>query len=347
MNNIKKSFVIRSLSNPVTCINYFKVNLQKFKNLLIIGDEEGDINIFNLVNYRPIISFKAHNSSVLSIESFDNGIFMTYGRGESLNIYKLKDELSCECLLEIPVECINFSNTSITQLNSLQFLIASPGDEAFQIQYVTLDADSFKGTVNQFKLCKVYNRGQVTTMKLVQDPNTPNYAKLLVGFEQGSIAMYSVQYDKLFNLSIAELCEKKLHEEPVTKIALLKDIQSGYSVSAGSKICKFKLDKEDKIEQCNEYIVDEPGFNDINYSNSPTLIITGGWDNSVKLFTKSLKYLTNLEFHKKSITSAIITERFSIKSQFNLSTGKVESKEVCLIIIGSQDSDISIWEYSE
>jgi hypothetical protein len=181
---------------------------------IIISDEEGYINIFNLVNYRSVISFKSHDSSVLSIQSFDDGIFMAYGRGESLNIYKLNDELSCECLLEIPVDCINFSNTSIIQLNPLQFLIASPGDEAFQIQYVTLSGDSFKGTVNQSKLYKVYNRGQVTTMKLVQDPNTPNYAKLFTGFEQGSIAIYSIQYDSLFNLSIAELCENKFHEEP-------------------------------------------------------------------------------------------------------------------------------------
>lgn len=145
-----------------------------------------------------------------------------------------------------------------------------------------------------------------------------NTSKFLVGYEDGSIALWDSKQSQMF-------CKAKLFEECVMCLDYSFEVNLGISGSPSNLLSTWHK-TEDKIQKGTTLEVTNPGFNDMKIRGDNKIIASAGWDHKVRIFgLKRLRPLAVLSYHKDSVQSLAFSH---------------DNMLAC----GSKDHHISLWK---
>ena len=147
---------------------------------------------------------------------------------------------------------------------------------------------------------------------------TADRAAILVGYEDGSIALWDLRTNKM-------AARLKVHEESIMCMDFSSEIGRGFSGSPDENLISWTIDG-DQIKTSSNVAVKNPGFNDIVIRKDGKIVATAGWDKQIRIFgCKKLKPLAILSYHKDSINCLTFSEDN-------------------ILACGSKDQHISLWD---
>ncbi|KAI5965363.1 ASA1 [Candida pseudojiufengensis] len=180
-------FGLRSHQSPITYI--LPIN----SNTIYTSDQNGFIIKWDLSIKRPILKWKAHNDSILTLINFQNKYLISHSRDSTIKIW-----LNDKCEFEFPSNSLNFSNIL---LYDDQYLItpATIDSNNLDIYRIQLDSDSewqLTRVVTNFSCYQLSNKNEILSdedsMKGRKDFGIIMKFYLLnsiiyIGFESGDI----------------------------------------------------------------------------------------------------------------------------------------------------------------
>ncbi|KAL6454092.1 ASA1 ASTRA-associated protein 1 [Candida maltosa Xu316] len=201
-----------TLRSHTASVSYIYPDTNNESTTLYTSDITGQMIKWNLTTRRPSMSWKAHDDSILTISSIHNHL-LTHSRDNTIKIWEETNQ-KMECVLEMPCNCLNFSNVCVIQelvitpasVNSNNLDIYRIGSDWKITRLITdanihqlvnknagviiEDGDSIGGSRGDFgiimKIVYLNNSIYVGSKKIFTT------SVLLVGFEDGSIIGYSV-----------------------------------------------------------------------------------------------------------------------------------------------------------
>ncbi|XP_056388356.1 guanine nucleotide-binding protein subunit beta-like protein 1 isoform X2 [Hyla sarda] len=316
-------FDLRGVSAEVNCL-HFSCNVPKPRPpLLFSGSSSGKIHVWNLNTRRAETILCGHGGkSVFWIYTLpDREQLMSQGRDLQICIWNLAEGRN-EVTESIPLDRVCFCKCSL--LDTQRPLLAIPGTENSQVQVVDLDCQKI--------ICSMTPTtdvpwGMAMCMKLWQ-PNFGCSPLLIVGYEDGSVALWNVLEHKLISRYM-------FHTEPVMSLDFDCDSARGVSGSAENILNVWSLDKQQdfKIYKAQELV--NPGIADVKIRQDKKILATAGWDYRVRIFGwKKVKPLAVLQYHSATVHCVSFSDHIIPEER--------------LLAAGSKDQRISLWSiYSQ
>ena len=155
--------------------------------------------------------------------------------------------------------------------------------------------------------------------------------RLMAGYEAGDIVLW----DWSNNL---ELMEVSLASHLGTLMSLTWDLDRKRLVAVGSEARLVVVDTEAmSVTRVSE--VTNPGLGAVMVRGDGRLLVTGGWDTRLRLFSwgaspDKVKPLAVLQFHSESVETLVCCD--------NLEQGRLKGRR--LIVAGGKDGKISFWD---
>lgn len=325
-------------------------------SLLLSGDLDGELKVWDVVKRRPLISARVHNpaAGVIGIDasqSLGNKI-ISQGRDGTVKVWKLAEgSLSRQPVMTIQTEAYNFCKLSICR----------PASDATDSSNVkSLAADSKPSTANEGygsgksylalagkipSMVDIWDiEGGKLAMQFGQDAsadwqhqtkssgmcmalqaftwsNREGSIHIVAGYEDGSMALWDSRNTKI------PLITTHIHREPVLSIALDGPCQGGVSGAADDKLIFFSFDYQQNACHIHKEIVHRhPGTADITMRKDDKIIATAGWDCRVRVF----------DYHR---SRALAT----LKYHADLVNAVCFSDDCKLLASASKDGTIALW----
>ncbi|KAL6633171.1 WD40 repeat-like protein [Neocallimastix sp. 'constans'] len=300
------------------------------KDIIISGDVNGEIILWDLKSKKQIVKWKAHNEAVLSIQYiYNKEIILSQGRdnillGWDYGTFKKENAKTIKVCSSMIVDSLSFCKFSLFQNeDASELLLAIP----------KLNKNEFIDVIDlNLKLIKYENigvndndikSGMCMCIKIIK-----KYQKLylLSGYEYGNVIMWDLE-----NKSIC--WNHKFHSEPVFSIDVSNSLKYGVSVSADNIIAHFELN-ENKNPKYKEIKMRTCGIADVKFRYDDKIFATAGWDSKIRIFhAKKLIPLAVLSYHREGVQ-----ELDFLRKDPN------DNNKVNELISCSKDGCLSLWK---
>ena len=128
--NIAHGSTLRAHKSAITCFKFISISVIP---LLLSGDSNGDLYLWNLLTRRPILHYSLNqgdggNYGIVSLDHID-GIYVVHSKDHNVRFFRTpgNDTIIERCdsrepfqtfvqIYEIPVNSLNFANVSVTHL---------------------------------------------------------------------------------------------------------------------------------------------------------------------------------------------------------------------------------------
>ena len=170
--------------------------------------------------------------------------------------------------------------------------------------------------------------GSGSVMSVARGPAS-SPARLMAGYEAGEIVLW----DWSNNLALMEII---LASHLGTLMAVTWDLDRGRVAAVGSEARVVVVDTE-AMEVTRVREVTNPGLGAVMVRGDGRLLVTGGWDARLRLFSwgsDKLKPLAVLQFHTEAVETLLCCD--------NLAEGRLAGRR--LILAGGKDGKISFWD---
>ncbi|EFJ26111.1 hypothetical protein SELMODRAFT_98524 [Selaginella moellendorffii] len=163
--------------------------------------------------------------------------------------------------------------------------------------------------------------GMCMALELFVPPELDGTPNVLVGYEDGSMALWDMRNCR------SPRTTARFHTEPVLSLALDDWCRGGMSGAADEKTVFFNIDyKQNAFASILEVNHGRPGIGDVAVRPDCKIAATAGWDNRVRIYDyQRRRALAILKYHSSSVT------------------GVVFSSDNALLASSSQDSCIALW----
>ena len=178
-----------------------------------------------------------------------------------------------------------------------------------------VDLDSNKAVM---KLSTAEDNKKIGMCMYLKSCDVNNKCRLLLGYENGSIALWDIQ-------SGEELSRSSLHSDAIMTFDYHSGVNCGLSGSVDENLSIFRLDEHGSISKVKSIEVTNPGINIITIRPDGRLFVTGGWDGAIRIFSmKKFSPLAVLSWHNQSVQTLAFAEDNTLAA-------------------GSKDGNISVW----
>jgi len=300
------------------------------KDIVISGDINGQIILWDLKSKKQILKWKAHNDAVLSIDYIHSKEhIISQGRDNVLlawdyGTFKKENAKEIKISSSLVVDSLSFCKFNLFQdEDNFDLLLAIPKlnkNEFVDIVDLNSKTIKFDSIGIQDKNIKA---GMCMCIKLIKKDNK---LYLLVGYEYGNVIMW--------NLENKSICwNLKFHSEPVFAIDVSNSLKYGISVSADNIIAHFEI-TENKDPKYKEIKSKTCGFADVKFRYDDKIFATAGWDSKIRIFhAKKLIPLAILSYHRGGV------QELDFLKKENENDGKVNELISC-----SKDGCLSLWK---
>lgn len=311
-------------------------------SLLLSGDLDGELKIWDVVKRRPHISARVHNpaAGVIGIgasQSLGNKI-MTQGRDGTVKLWELAEgSLSRQPIMTIQTEAYHFCKLSIcrpasramdaSKIESLEaafeYSNANEGShpEGTGKTYLALagkipsmvdiwDVESGKlamqfgqDTSGDFQH-QTKSSGMCMALQAFTQLNGEGFLNVVAGYEDGSMVIWDSRNTKMPFLTT------RFHQEPVLSIALDGPCHGGVSGAADDRLIFFSVDyQQNACHMRKEIVPGLPGTADISMRKDDKIIATAGWDRRVRIFDyRRSRALATLKYHADLINAVCFSD---------------------------------------
>ncbi|KAI8882206.1 WD40 repeat-like protein [Backusella circina FSU 941] len=257
-------------------------------------DMEGWIFIWNIKTRRPVLKWKAHESSCMFVRvTDDNETLISQGRDNMIHIWQLPlsfNETTKPGLTHsIPYSAVNFCKISCYTNEHITFM-CSPSFKSIALFNI------FDLTNQKWLIQDAGDNEKLGACMAVELFGTPDHLFVLAGYESGSTALWEVTKNKSMLL-----WSQKEHNEPVLSLSMDSIRSVGISSAADNQLCKYSVETGDVIRKIT---VKKSGLDTLKIRNDNMILGTGGYDGRIRIFSyKTMKPLAVLSYHRDSVTS--------------------------------------------
>lgn len=326
------------------------------ENLLVSGDLDGTVSVWDISTRRVCASWQAHAAGVLATVPLPSGCLLTHGRDGLMRIWDLNDgcRVTSSNKIDTPmpmctmsmytgghtfckaslVQSVGHIKTIDVEKNTdenvpFNSLLAAPSTEASNIVVWNIQ----EGKIIRHFSPASEKLGMCMSVKILANPSgMSGSAPLLVAaFESGDICVIDFGTGKT-------LLTIPLQNEPLLCLSMNRNGNGGICGGTGTKLQHFSFDYQTEVtpiinispQKCVK--LPTSGISDISLRSDNRVFATGGWDGAVRIFQywppkkmRSPKPLAVLETHVGTVSS-------------------VSWSDDCkLLACGGRDKTISMW----
>eukprot|EP00250_Pteridium_aquilinum_P003474 c13791_g1_i1 orf=519-1616(+) len=313
-------------------------------SLLLSGDLDGELKIWDVVKRRPLISARVHNpaAGVIGIgacQSLGNKI-LSQGRDGTVKFWELAEgSLSRQPVMTIHTEAYNFCKLSICRPASCAMDASSSdilGASSECPNVAAKEGSSSRGNGKTYlalagknpsmvdiwdveggKLAmqfgqdtsgesqhQIKSSGMCMALQAFTQLNGEGFVNIVAGYEDGSMAVWDSRSAKMPYLT------SRFHQEPVLSIALDGPCHGGVSGAADDRVTFFSLDcQQNACHARKEIVHGHPGTADISIRKDDKIIATAGWDHRVRIYDyRRSRALATLKYHADLVNAVCFSD---------------------------------------
>ncbi|XP_075424673.1 guanine nucleotide-binding protein subunit beta-like protein 1 [Ascaphus truei] len=317
-------FVLRGVSAEVNCLHFSCTAQGQCPPLLFSGASSGLVHVWNLNTRRVETVLDGHEGkSVYWIQTLhDRDSLLSQGRDLRICTWNLAEGRN-ELTDSIYMASVGFCKCSLLKTISEGHLLAVPGRDNSQVQIVDLLS---KKTVSSMNPSAEDRWGMAMCMKLWQ-PESGSSPLLLVGYEDGSVALWNVAEHRLLN-------RLTCHKEPVMSLDFDCEKSRGASGSSETVLSVWSLDEQQNLKVYKTQALVNPGIAEVRLRQDKKILATAGWDHRIRIFGwKKMKSLAVLDYHSAAVHCLSFSDQITPRDR--------------LLAAGSKDQRISLWSIYE
>ena len=308
-----------TVGEAVTCLTFTSSHL-------VVGTALGNIKIYCCKSWQLVTSIETFSKGVLWLSIVEEGRetkIICQGRFEGLKIFKCEGH-DWDIWNEIALHCITHQGfCKGLLLTSEEEVIACPSGQG-GLMVARLVEEVIR------PLASLSREGAGTLMAVAR----MDEEKILVGWENGEVVVWQWRSNE-------EKAMVDLHSKVGTVMALTWDPVKQRGVVVGSEARVVVVD--DHLQVLGEREVVNAGMGSALVRDDSTIMVTGGWDSRVRVFSwknpAKLKPLAVLDFHTEAVEAMVF-------SKGRLEVGRLSGKR--LIAAGGKDGKVSLWDiYSD
>lgn len=331
-------FVLRGHNESVNALCFLS------SNILSSGSGDGEIKLWNMGSRRTLATLVGSKTSSIQSLSFirEKNIMLSCSRDGYVNVWdasRCQSETSIESTLSFYCGAVHFCNACSDRSQEDSNTIITPSREESQIIIWDLRVGSGQGNGEEKGGVKSKAVGCIDTndsygmltalhynSKLSPAIDTSKVencsGSLFAGFESGNITSYDLRTRR----PVGQFCD---HTEPVMALDTHVPSHGKFPiniVSGGAGKNLYLHQQSDSKTKTRSALMRKPGVGCTKIRNDGRILVSGHWDNSVRIFsTKKLKPLAIMRHHIESVYSA----------DFMM--------EQPIFATGSKDRTIAIW----
>lgn len=282
--------------------------------LLFSGSQNGLVHIWSLQTRRVLTTLDSHAGQCVTwLQTLPQGHqLLSQGRDLKLCLWDLAEGRNTvvDC---VHLESIGFCQSSILARGQQHWTLAVPGRGTDEVQILEMPS---KTSVCTLKPEADAKPGMPMCLELWQDSSSRPL--LLVGYEDGSVALWDISQRKV--------CSRvACHTEPVMSLDFDSQKTRGVSGSAEKALAVWSLDEQQALQVCRTHEITNPGIADVKIRPDHKILATAGWDHRVRVFHwRTMKPLAVLAFHSATVHCLAFADDG-------------------LLAAGSKDQRISVW----
>ncbi|CAO3651182.1 unnamed protein product [Cunninghamella echinulata] len=287
------------------------------------GDAEGTLIVWNFETRRPIIQWRGHKESILSVHIIDNDKLISQGRDHMIHIWQLDLKLSTKeppnLIYTLNYYALNYCKLSLCTINDNTLIcLPAKGDtplldifdltkKEWLVQNIGDEDNEKRRLCMAVQLCVLNNE----------------HLGILSGYENGEV----VFWDYILSSKQFELKWKiQEHQQPILDLAIFQD--NAYSTCIDDQIVKYNLNKGVVLKKIK---AKKPGIACIRVRNDNKIFMTGGYDGRIRVYSvKTMNPLAILSYHRDSI--------YCVNFAAEMKQG------MHWLIGGGKDGRISLWQ---
>ncbi|KAG8455935.1 hypothetical protein GDO86_001943 [Hymenochirus boettgeri] len=311
-------FDLRGINAEVNCL-HFSCKVQKPNiPLLFSGASNGYVHIWNLNTRRVDTILNGHQGkSVYWVHTLHNrDLLLSQGRDLRICTWNLAEGRNEEIDF-ISMESVGFCKCALLETENR--LLAMPGREISQVQVLDLGSKKIISSMNS----NTDNKwGMAMCMKLWQ-PNSGSSPMLLVGYEDGSLALWNILEHRLVS-------RLSCHKDAVLSLDFDCIKARGASGSPEKELNVWTIDEQQNLKAYKVQELVNPGIADVVLRQDHKILATAGWDSRIRVFGwKKMKPLAVLQYHSATAHCVSFSDHIAPEDR--------------LLAAGSKDQRISLW----
>lgn len=312
-------------------------------SLLLSGDLDGELKVWDMVKRRPLTSARVHNpaAGVIGIgasQSLGNKI-LSQSRDGTVKIWELAEgSLSRQPLMTIQTEAYHFCKLSICRPASCsrnaeisentaapscedpdasegspfdgrgKTFLALAGKNPSVVEVWDVEGGKLAIQFGQDTSGELQNQtkssGMCMAVQAFTQPNAEGFLNIVAGYEDGSMAIWDLRSVKMPYLTT------RFHQEPVLSLALDCPCHGGVSGAADDKTIFFTIDYQQNVCCLRKEIVHgHPGIADISFRRDDKIVATAGWDRRVRIYDyRRSRALATLKYHADLVNAVSFSD---------------------------------------
>ncbi|ORX63068.1 WD40 repeat-like protein [Hesseltinella vesiculosa] len=283
------------------------------------ADIQGHVKIWSLRTRRPILQWKAHHESCLSVHAIGSDTLISQGRDHAIHIWKFQLESHLPPTLDYTLEyaCMGFCKLAAIQWQEHTLLALPAKGDTHMIDVFDLHTKKWR----YLDVGDASNEKRRLCMTVSLATLDDDHLCLVAGYEDGSIACYHLDESRWTVQWSVEL-----HQHPVLSLAIHQD--TVLSTSLDNQVIKYNL----ADGQCLTKITSKKsGLACVDIRSDNKIFATGGYDARIRVYSmKTMTPLAVLSYHQDSVYTLSFCQ-------------KVLPNENHWLLAGSKDGRISLW----
>ncbi|KAI8388883.1 WD40-repeat-containing domain protein [Radiomyces spectabilis] len=306
------SYIFRGHTAAVNSVRFFDHN-----KYFVSGDADGVIFVWKLRTRRPVLTWKAHEESCLSVNLIGNDKLLSQGRDNSIHVWQLpcletdSKEIPKK-LSTIVYDSLNFCKLCVCNIKDNDTLLCFPslGDTSL-VDIYSLQEQRWiiRGIGNADAEDKKAATGICMAVRILLLEDTVH---IVSGYEDGSVVLWRIKEN-----NVQCIWRNKYHKEPVLDLAVDPLKSFIYSTSADNQVIRHD------VHSGKHHIVPtkKSGVAAVAIREDNKILATAGYDGKIRIFSiKSQKPLAVLSYHQDSVYALDFAEL--TKEHYMLSGGK-------------------------
>uniref|UniRef100_A0A803JXK0 Guanine nucleotide-binding protein (G protein), beta polypeptide 1-like n=1 Tax=Xenopus tropicalis TaxID=8364 RepID=A0A803JXK0_XENTR len=313
-------FDLRGIDAEVNSLHFSCMVHRPSQPLLFSGSSNGLVHVWNLNTRRSETVLSGHQGkSIYWLHTLfhNRELLLSQGRDLQIRTWNLAEGRREE-IDSVPVESVGFCKCSLLKTESC--LLAMPGKDSSQVQVLDLNS---KKIVSSMKLSTDNQWGMAMCMKLWQPISGPS-PLLLVGYEDGSVALWNVLEHRLMS-------RLTCHMEPVMSLDFDCLKARGASGSSERVLNVWSLDEQQNLKAYKTQELVNPGISDVVLRQDRKILATAGWDHRIRVFGwKRMKPLAVLQYHSAIVHCVSFSDHLTPEDRLLAAGSKDHLISLCL-----------------
>ncbi|KIV93791.1 hypothetical protein PV10_04979 [Exophiala mesophila] len=313
-------YILRGHTSTIHALEFFASN-----ELLVSGDGDGWVIVWNVSSKRPVAVWHAHKGGVMQIKPWADDRLVTHGRDHALRVWQVRPDDYARLSTKLPSEGTDqdkhlqpwlLHSLAVNALNFCPFAICeqrqdgldSTALEAHAPQLIASPNGLDQGGVDLFQLPSEHrisqlksdpkvNTGMVMAVQIFYD-DALSGLMLISGYEDGQVMAHVYQGEMDSQTPRQEtgkwvrVMQHKPHSQPVLSLSVMPSKNYLITSSADATIARFALE----ILQGHGNLVSRQnadkvintkhaGQQGLSVRSDGKIFATAGWDSRVRVYS--------------------------------------------------------------